>query len=307
MNKRSAKMTKRSAIALLITVFFIIAITLSLGIALKQVKDASVEVDREHFILQSAQILDDVNAILKNSPLLDQVNSSESFFLFLSEVSFIPFESNGLKVSIEIASARSKVNINTMRDANISNPQKTQALQAYLSSYSISNDYVEILLDGMSGIKADNTYNSALFNENPYLFRDYISSKTQLDELNKFYMQNTHDNSITKLDFENIFSFSKPTGYIVDLNYATKESWRLMLGCDELRAEELMLGAGTYLKEEDLGLSAEEVIALGRFDTSLFEPYLDVKVEIFQNDQHSLIHYEYDMKTKKGTNFVYEI
>jgi len=307
MSKR--KISKRSAIALLITVFFIIAITLSLGIALKQVKDASFEVEREHFMLQSAQILDDVSTILKSSPMLDQVNSPESFFLFLSEVSFIPFQSSGLKVGIEITSARSKVNINTLRDANVSNPQKTQALETYLSFYGISNVYVDILLDGMSGIKEDNSYNSALFNENPYLFREYISSQTQLEELNKFYVQNTHENTITKVDFQNTFAFSKPQAYKIDLNYATKESWRLMLGCDELRAEELALGGGTYLKSEDVTalLSSDELVALERFETSVFEPYLDVKVEISQNDQSAFIRFEYDIKTKKGTNFVYEI
>lgn len=300
---------KKSAIALLITVFFIIAITFSLGIALKQVKDASLDVEKEHFMLQSAQILDDVNTILKSSQLLNAVDSPESFYLFLSEVSFIPFQSNDLKVSIEINSARSKININTLQDANLSNPQKTEALSSYLSNFAISSEFVGVLMDAMGGIKEDNTYNTPLFNDNTTLFRDYISSKEHLETLITFYIQTRHENSITKIDFENLFSFSNPKAYMLDLNHATKESWRLMLGCDELRAEELALLGGTYLTQEDLdlALSENERVALSRFETSLFEPHLGVKVMIQKNEQLAYIHFEYDMKTKKGTNFVYEI
>jgi hypothetical protein len=303
-------MSKRRAIALLITVFFIIAISISLGISLKQVKEASNEVESEAFMLQSALILDDVSNILKNSQELDAVvkdNSVDSLFLFLSEVAFIPFESNGMKVGIEISSARSKFNINSLRDTNSSNPQKAEAMQSYLSNFAINDDYVAILLDNMSQIKEDNSYNSAIFNENPYLFRDYIVSKKHLDEINNFYMQNTHENAITKIEFEKLLYFSKSKSYFVDLNYATKDTWRLLLGCDELRAEELALGGGMYLKEEDLALSDVEKEMLKRFETSFYEPYLDVKVEISKNNQRAFIRFEYDMKTKKGSNFVYEI
>lgn len=303
-------MSRRPAIALLITVFFIIAISISLGISLKQVKDASNEVEKEAFMLQSTLILEDVTNILKNSQELDAVvqdNSVETFFLFLSEVSFIPFESNGMKVSIEITSARSKFNINSLLDANSTNPQKALAMQAYMSNFAINDSYVGILLDNMSQIKEDNSYNSAIFNDNPYLFRDYISSIKHLEEINNFYMQNTHENAISKINFEKLFYFSRPQNYIVDLNYATAQTWRLMLGCDELRAEELALGGGMYIKEEDLLLSDVEKEMLKRFTTSFYEPYLDVKVEISKNDQSAFIRFEYDMKTKKGSNFVYEI
>lgn len=303
-------MTKRSAIALLITVFFIIAISISLGVSLKQVKDASNEVESETFMLQSTLILEDVTNILKNSRELDAVigeNSVESFFLFLSQVSFIPFESSGIKVSIEISSARSKFNINSLPDTNSSNPFKAQAMSLYLSNFFINESYIGILLDNMSHIKEDNSYNSAIFNDNPTLFRDYIVSHKHLDEINNYYMQTTHENAISKIDFEKLFYFSKPQGYLIDVNYATKDTWRLMLGCDELRAEELWLGGGFYAKEEDLELSDAEAQMLQRFETSFYEPYLDVKVEISKNDQNAFIRFEYDMKTKKGSNFVYEI
>lgn len=303
-------MAKRSAIALLITVFFIIAISVSLGISLRQVKEASQEVENEVFMLQSALVLEDVLNILKNSKELDAVaqeNSVEGFFLFLSEVGFIPFESEGIKVSIEISSARAKFNINTLSDANATQPKKTQAMSAYLSNFAINDEYVGILLDNMSGMKEDNSYNSAIFNENPTLFREYIVSQKHLDEINKYYMQSTHKNAITKVDFEKLLYFSKPKNYFVDVNYATKEVWRLMLGCDELRAEELSLGGGLYTKEEDLLLSETETELLKRFETSFYEPYLDVKVGMSKNNAAAFVRFEYDMKTKKGSNFVYEI
>lgn len=299
-------MKKHRAIALLVTVFFIIAISIPLGISLKQVKEASGEVANEVFMLQSTLIVEDVLNILKNSKELDAVvqeNSTRGLWLFLSKVRFLALTSNGLQVNIEVASARSRLNPNTLPDANASKSQ----LSAYLSNFDIKSDYVALLLDNMSGIKEDNSYNSAIFNDNPTLFRDYIASQKHLDEINSFYMQNRHENAITKIDFEKLFYFSSQKNYFIDVNYATKEVWRLMLSCSEERAEQLFGGGGFYTKEEDLVLSDAEAEMLKRFETTFYEPYLDIKVTIGKESQSAFVRFEYDMKTKKGSNFVYEI
>ena len=81
--------SKHGAIALMITLFFIIAISVSLGIALKQVKGVSTEVSKEKFAMQSSIIIDDVLELLKKSPELQAIDSQGALFAFLSQSSFI--------------------------------------------------------------------------------------------------------------------------------------------------------------------------------------------------------------------------
>jgi len=308
-------MKYRNGIALLITLVFIIAITLSVAIGLKQVKEGSYAVQNELFLLQSNMILNDVLTFLKNSndlkKIIDNNDSVESLNMFLSQVGFIPFESNDIMVSLEIKSARSKININTISEHNISNTEdineRKEAFNTYFSKYSVDSEYTNILLDMMGEIKEGMLYNSEIFYEKPYLFRDYIVSLKHLEVANNFYKQIYHDNYIDGIDFKNLFTFNQDKKTAVDLNYATADVWELMLDVDEIRANELLSGSGSYTKLSDLGLSDDEKLLLSRFRTSYFEPYLDVMIEIIQKEHRSKIYFEYDIKNSKGSHFSYEI
>ena len=306
--------SSKKGIALLITLLFIVAITLSVGIGLKQVKEASNHVQNENFMLQTSVILDDVLKLLQNSKELKEVaknGSSEILYLFLSQSSFIPFQAAGVKISLEIFSARSKLNINCFRDINATNlnqpNEKLDAFKVYLNNYSVNIAYGDILMDLMGGIKEDMSYNSDIFYEKPYLFRDYVISYKHLLELNDFYMKSYHDNSLQNIEFEKLFSFAKNRENKIDLNYTSAHVWELMLGVDKLRAEELQLGSGFYTALEDLNLNDEEKLSLEKFNVSYFEPYLDVTIEILENESVAKIHFEYDIKNAKGSNFSYEI
>jgi len=303
MNRYSKK-----AIALLITVLFVMAITVAIGVGLRQVKEASHNVENENFIIQTSLILEDVMEILKTSKELNDINSSTDFFVFLSQMSFIPLQSNGLRMSIELSSARSKFNVNTlMSNSTTVDTNKVEALKLYLNKYMINSEYVGFLLDNMGGIKEDLSYNSAIFNEKPYLFRNYITSKKHLSEIDDFYEKTNHDNNLKNINFDKLFYFSSDKNSVIDLNYATPQTWEFILGCDETKAKELSLGMGTYTSLDDLSLSDDEKLSLSYFKYNFFEKVIDVNIEIEENSQNAKIMFEYDINKKKGSNFVYEI
>lgn len=303
--------SQRKAIALLITVFFIMAITVSIGIGLKYVNTASSEVKNEDFLFQTGVVVNDVLRLLKNSKILDgiiQEATTESLFLFLSNNKTVLLQSNDYKISLEFGSARGRFNLNTLTDGNkVINVKEVSALKEYLDRYMINNVYVDILLDNMSGIKEDSSYNSAIFNDNPYLFRDYIASNEHLYMINDFFIKNYHDNSLKNVDLEDLFYFSSNRSTLIDLNYATTEVWEMILGVDRQRAEQLSSGGGSYVDLKSLVLNENEERALSRFKVSYFEPYLEVNLKISQNDKSANIRFEYDIKNKKGSNFRYEI
>jgi hypothetical protein len=304
-------MNSRHAIALIITVFFIMLITVALGVSLKQVKEARDEIHKQDFILQTNIILEDVLKILNDSKELEAIAKEESgdaLNIFLAGASFIPFEHSGISVILELKSARSMFNINAMVDKNGKlSENRVGSLVEYFRSYNVDTNYVGVLQDNISKSKVDTYYNSEIFTENPYLFRDYIASKKHLQTINDFFMRYNNDNSLSKIKFDELFYFSKDTETKIDLNYATPETWRLLLHCDEVRAEDLSFGGGSYQTMADLNLTTEETEFLSYFETSFYEPFLDVRVEIKEGSLSSKIRFEYDMKTKKGSNFVYEI
>ncbi len=296
----------KRGIALLITLLFIMLITLSIGIGLKQVNDASQDVKSEKFLLQSSAVLGDVLTLLQSRKELNDMNSSEELAIFLSETSFIPFNAQEIQITLELSSARSRFNINNLKDVNNTLvPARVSSLKRYVSNYMINISYVDILLDAMSGIKEDMSYNSAVFNENPYLFRDYIASDKHFAELNDFYSSYYRDDGLKNIEFKELFYFSNNNSYTIDLNYATTEVWEMMLGCDNLRASDL--SAGFYENTDNLDLNDDEKVMLKRFKTSFFEPFVDVRLNIMQDKNSASIRFEYDIKNKEGSNFVYEI
>ncbi len=313
---QSIQKKSKKAIALLITLFFIIAISLAIGIGLKQVNEAAAHVQSEKLLLQSSMIFDDVLVMLKGAKeldyLLDANISGDMFGAFLSGYSIpgIPLGDSGIIISLELQSARSKVNVNTLIDNNVS----VKALRDYLNYYMVNDIYADMLLDSMGGIQVDDSYRTGLFYEKPYLYRDFIVSYEHLEEINEFYMQTYRDNYLKNINLKNLFYFSESKqNYKVDLNCVTPQALEMLLG-DKNRVAMLF----SNLESEDSiqkcssivcsNLDEDEKTILAQHGaTCNVQPYLNVKVEVLQNNQTAKINFEYDMKNKKGYNFVYEI
>jgi len=301
---------QKKGIALLITLLFVMLITLGVGTALKQIKDTSNDVQKQNFLFQTTMILKDVQIMLQENKDLEYItkeNSVSALNLFLTTASFIPFEAAGIKVIIELKSAREKFNPNVLKDNNETKQQiKSDLFQRFLDEKNVNNEYVTLLLDNMSKIRQDGAYRSDIFNQNPLLFRDYIASLEHLEQINNFYNKKYHEDINKKVDFSKLFYFKKMP-YNLDLNYISSDIWQIILGCDKQRGDLLAQNSGGYEKMEDLDLSEDEIYNLSFFPHSFFEPILAVKLTVIKDNLEAKIEFEYDLKTKKGTNFIYEI
>jgi len=165
----------KNAIALMITLFFIMALTVSIGLGLKYVKEGAQSVNEEDFTFQARSVLEDFLTMLQKTPQIATINSADTLSLFLSEASYIPINNEGVKVIIEISSAREK-----MSPIILNTQEKRDMFKGYLSSKAVGEEYLNILDDMMGGIKEDATYKSDIFNNHPYLFRYYIASDKHL-------------------------------------------------------------------------------------------------------------------------------
>ena len=277
-------------------------ISISVGIGLKQIKEGNESINDEQFIFQSAVILNDVLEILRTSPELEQVESATDMSNFLLGSEVIPFENNGIQVIIKLSSARSKINPNALKET-----LAFEAFKTFLIKRGVNAVYAHLLLDSIGGLKEDQTYTTNIFNQDPTLFRDYIASQKHLQAINDMYTNTYHESSLKYLDTQNFLYPSKDTNTSIDLNFATASTFEILLDCDELRAQTLSLDESVYETLEGLQLSEEEKINISKFKTSFFEAYLDVNIEIIHKDKSSKIRFEYNIKSKKGSQFVFEV
>ena len=300
----------RSAIALMITLFFIMALSVTIGLGLKYVKEGAQSVHDEDFMLQTRSVLHDFLEMLKKTPQISTINSADTLSLFLSEASFIPLHNEDIDVIIKISSARDRLS------PEILNTQvKRDAFLGFLSTNGVNPEYMNILDDLMGGIKEDGAYNSDIFNEHPYLFRDYIASQRHLNAANDFYIETYHENTLEKIKPHELFytaSSSVDTNasnYKMDLNRVKPVVWEVLLGCDPQRAEQLSTNAGFYTSTTDLGLSEDENLSLTRFhqNISYYEPYIAIKITIMKENYKAVINFEYNLESKKGSNFDLEV
>ena len=294
----------RRGVALLITLFFIIAITAAVGVSLMNLKKSGDELHKARFLLQSSAIVEDVLALMKESDKLGVVSDADSLSLFLLSAGFIPLELKELLVKIEITSAMGHVNINTL--AASEGFQK--ALIEYMIRFNVQdpNYMSELLIDCMGGYKG--VYKTNIFDEMPDLYRERIVSQRHFKTIIDFYVRERHDNAVIKLPWNELVRFDDSNITAVDANYITPALWQMYIpGLQEERAFELAAGEGMYNTLHDIDLSPEEKTELAKFNLSFFQPTVRMDIEIFENNSSAHVAFDYDLSSKKGKHFEFGI
>jgi hypothetical protein len=297
----------RRGIVLLMTLFFIIAITVIVGVSLSQFRGAQTQLQQGQMLVQSAVTLEDVLEIIKKSGFGD-VNDTASLDLFLSMSSVIPLETESLRGLVTIKSTGGRININTLGG---SKPFQ-DALVAYLSGplYQVQDpDYlVDLLIDCMGGEKE--VYLTELFSEMPWLYRDRIVNESHLQQLLDYYARNRHDGSVYTVPWKELVRFGDRGDDTLNANYMTPQVWMLLqpaLLPEQIEA--LSDGTVLYESQEDFGLPAETLEDLiNDFKIVYFTPRVEVTLLLETEEEYKTsIVFEYDMKTKQARKFDYAI
>lgn len=297
--------SRRHGVALLITLFFIIAITAAVGVSLMNLQKSSQQLQQARFLLQSGAVVEDVLALMSEADKLGAVTDADSLSLFLLSAGFIPLELNELLVKIEITSAMGRININTLAGSQ----EFQKALLEYMVRFNVQDAIYmsELLMDCMGGYKE--VYKTNIFDETPELFRDRIVSKRHLEKILDFYIRERHDNAVVKMPWDELVRFDDANVTAVDANYITPALWQMYLpGLEEERAIELSAnGEGMYKSLEDIDLSTEERSSLTRFNLGFFQPVVRMDIEVLENNSSAHIAFDYDLSSKKGKHFEFGI
>ena len=298
------KRQSRHGVALLITLFFIIAITAAVGVSLMNLKKSGEELHEARFLLQSGAIVEDVLLLMREADKLGVVSDADSLSIFLLTAGFIPLELKELLVKIEITSAMGHVNINTLAASKVFQ----EALIGYMVRFNVQDAYYmsDLLIDCMGGYK--DVYKTNIFDEMPELYRERIVSKRHFEKVLDFYIRERHDNAVVRVPWDELIRFDDSNATTVDANYITPALWQMYIpGLEEERAFELSSGEGTYNTLEDIDLSPEERVELAKFNLSFFQPIVRMDIEILENNSSAHVVFDYDLSTKKGKHFEFGI
>jgi len=294
----------RRGVALLITLFFIIAITAAVGISLMNLKKSGDELHEARFLLQSSAIVEDIIALMSEADKLGVVSDAESLNIFLLTAGFIPLELKELLVKIEITSAMGHINVNTLA----SSKAFQEALVAYMSRFNVQDAYFmsDLLIDCMGGHK--DVYKTNIFDEMPELYRERIVSKRHFEKILDFYVLERHDSAVSKLPWDALIRFDDSNATALDANYITPELWQMMVvGMQEERALELGSGELVYATVEDMQLSPDEKVEVSKFNLGYFHPIVRMDIEIMENNSSAHVAFDYDLSSKKGKHFEFGI
>jgi len=294
----------RRGVALLITIFFIIAITAAVGVSLMNLRKSGDELHQARFLLQTGAVLEDVLAMMKEADKLGAVTDAETLNLFLLTAGFIPLELKGVLVKIEMSSAMGRININALK----SSQPFQQALMEYMVRFNVQDAVYmnDLLLDCMSGPK--DVYKTNIFDEIPELYRDRIVSKKHFDQIVDFYTRERHDNAVIKLPWERLIRFDDDNATAIDANYITPALWQLLIpGLNEEHAMELASGEVIYNTLQDIDLQEEERAHLSTFNPSFYQPVVHMEIEILENNSSANVAFDYDLTAKKGKHFEFGI
>jgi len=300
--KRSKKSKQRSAIALLITLFFVISVTAAVGVSMIQLRLSAEQVREGKCLIQSSMILDDLRKLLKTSPVLDKIKDADELRYFLENTSIIPVALENLNVKINIHSAMGRININSLASFKAFQ----EALSVYMLQYDIEDIeyFQDLLIDSMSGNQPH--YRTDVFDSKPWLYRERIVSMAHLEQIIDYYIMTRHDENIKKIPWKQLVRFSVHNDRYIDANYMTPQVWQLLLpDLNEGVSTDLAKWDVVYKESGDFGLSEEDLEHLKKFRLSYYVPRLEVNVDVSRNDQNVHVAFEYDLKTKKGGNFDY--
>jgi len=214
-------MQNRSAIALMLTLFMLLAMSAALSITLALFQKNLKTFSSNKFRVQSAILMvDGVN--LMRSLTKDLQDSPEAFALLVQSAEELPLNIGTVDMVLHIRAKNAKFNINTYtRDKHY------EKIYAYLLEYEVQRPgyILDMIEDTLDSDKDEKQYGSEQILYDPFFvqgeFRDYHMLLKLLD----VYAKETKDINIYKVPWNAWIDFS---GEFIDEAYMTVEMQRVL-------------------------------------------------------------------------------
>jgi hypothetical protein len=319
---------RRSAIALLVSITFLVAILSSLAISIKYSNDSTDSYSNTKVLLQVDTIAKDVEDILKKYPNL---NNAENFANMIENSKYIEYTHQENHIKLRLYSARSKL--------SIKNIEENQYIRAGFVEYLRSNGviYPENFVAMIVGKEQQNDQNNQNQQNDDKDSKDKenttnkdnnkapqkreatgivatdtevyikIDSSEGLQKSIKEYVSIYGDFALLDIDFSSILSYKNTK---VDINYISLDIAKILLpNVDENILLSLVQSSQIYTEDNDiisLGIPASDMSKISSA-ISYFEGVFLVDIEYSYKNRKSYIYFEYNIDQKKGEEFEFFI
>jgi len=299
--------SSRPAIALIITLFFIMAMTLLVGISSGLSDRALKRVEKERFLIQANRISHDVVTILNQ--ITKDLNSSDDLDMLIDLPVLLDDEVSGMHVEITFESASSRLNINSLVDENGTIQKEYYNL---LENVLINNQvldpslFLSLVADTIDSDIEERIVDSEIATLDPFYSNGEIIDMKHFNKIIQKYIEMRDDLAINQIPWSKLIS---TVGKDIDINHVTPELFAEIFpnfAPDEVL--EYTLGRkDTYNKMEDLevdDITKEYLLKLG---VSFYEPLVKCNVLLKVNEQTGIISFYYDLSGKNASEFNIEI
>ncbi len=290
----------RKAIALLMSILAIIALTELLYMALSLVKKPFTYAKEEKDELQHIMLLKDISSLLPN--FLKDINSSEDLSILYNTPLSLNADNN-ITVDIHLSPAAFGFDVNSLSPVSSLAKKRVELLRDILSSNDISlvdpDFFIAILQDSIDKDKIERMPGSeiVLYDHN---FQNGRINKTSLLKIVDYYASQRGDPNVYKLLKTGILS----TNVIeMDLNYVKKEIKDVIIPRCLPDKDYISNSSKVINNFKELDLTAKEKSCLNELDVSFFVPIVECQAILNAQKVGSII---YNIKDKKVLDFVFE-
>jgi len=257
-------MQKRPAIALMLTLFMLLAMSAALSVTLALFQKNFKTFSSNKFRVQSAILMvDGVNLV--RSLTKDVENSPEAFDLLVSSAEELPLKIGSVDMVLKIRPKNAKFNINLY-----SRDKHYEKLYAYLLEYEVQRPgyILDMIEDTLDADKDEKQYGTEQVLYDPFFVQGEFKDYHMLLKLLDVYAKETKDINIYKVPWNTWVDFS---GDFVDEAYMTVEMLKVLEASGGI-SNELADFTETGENSSDLSceiyLREEEAESIASFDFS---------------------------------------
>jgi len=293
----------RSAIALIITLFFLMAMTILVGVSTSLSERALKRVEKERFMIQANRMSHDVVTML--SDITKDLNGSDDLEMLTELPVILDDEESGMHVEITFESASSHLNINALVDENATiNKEYYNLLENILINNQVLDPslFLALLADTIDKDLKERIVDSEPSRLDPFFSNGEIMDMKHFYKIVDMYIQMRDDFSIKEIKWDQIIS---TVGEKIDINHVTPTLFAEIFPnfSPEEIVEYTLSKELTYKSMEDLNVDDITREYLEKLGVSFYEPLVKCRVLLQLNEQVGIITFYYDLSGKNASEF----
>ncbi len=263
----------RSAIALMLTLFMLLAMSAAIGISLTLFQKSFRAYEGNKFRVQSAILMHDAVGIMQ-ALVKDVSTSEEAFAMLVQSGEELPLRIGSIDMVLKLRAKNAKFNIN-----RYNREKHYEKLYAYLLGYELQRPgyFLDMIEDTLDSDTEEKQYGTERILYDPFFTQGEIRDYHQLLKLIDTYAKETKDMNVYTVPWSSWIDFS---GEFIDEAYMTVEMQRVL---------DAPGGISNELSDfEEAGTNSSE---------------LSCEVYLRQDSAESIANFDFSFKTKAITNF----